>query len=130
MMPENLEGNCFVGGPGDPALQREFSPHQQLVFPNLFFISWYSAGLRAWDISNPVLPLEVGVFVPRPATNVVEPFRNSPDVWVWPHPILYNGLIYITDENSGLYVLRYKGARAEELPKKGLFISNTNFLSP
>ncbi|PTL82130.1 hypothetical protein DAT35_20230 [Vitiosangium sp. GDMCC 1.1324] len=130
LVPENLVANCFVGGPGDPALQREFSPHQQLVFPNLFFISWYSAGLRAWDISNPVLPLEVGVFVPRPETDVVEPFRNSPDVWVGLHPILYNGLIYIADENSGLYVLRYKGDRAEELPKKGLFISNTNFLSP
>ncbi len=130
LVPENLEANCFVGGPGDPALQREFSPHQQLVFPNLFFISWYSAGLRAWDISNPVLPLEVGVFVPKPATDVVEPFRDSPDVWMWPHPILYNGLLYITDENSGLYVLRYKGARADELPQEGLFISNTNFLSP
>gem|GEM_PF-991152 len=130
LVPENLEANCFVGGPGDPALQREFSPHQHLVFPNLFFTSWYSAGLRAWDISNPVLPMEVGVFVPRPAAQVVERFRDSPDVWVWPHPMLYNGLIYISDENSGLYVLRYKGPRCDELPRQGLFMSNTNFLAP
>lgn len=127
MVPENLEANCFPGGPGDPALLREFSPHQQLVFPNLFFISWYSAGLRAWDISNPVLPLEVGVFVPKPVSNIVEPFRNSPDVWFWSHPILYNGLIYVADDNNGLYILRYKGSRAEELPQQGRVISNTNF---
>ncbi|HZH17800.1 MAG TPA: hypothetical protein VE057_25840 [Archangium sp.] len=127
MVPENLEANCFAGGPGDPALQREFSPHQQLVFPNLFFISWYSAGLRAWDIANPVLPMEVGVYVPKPAPDVVEPFRNSPDVWFWSQPFLYNGLIYMADINSGLYILRYKGPRADELPQQGLFISSTNF---
>lgn len=127
MVPENLAENCFVGGPGDPALQREFSTHQLLIFPNIFFNSWYSAGLRAWDISIAALPSEVGVFVPRPEDQVVERFRNSPDVWTWPFPILHNGLIYITDENSGLYVLRYTGPRADELPQQGTFLSNTNF---
>jgi hypothetical protein len=68
--------------------------------------------------------LEVGVFVPRPETNVVEYFRDSPDVWMWPFPILHNGLIYVTDENSGLYVLRYTGDRAKELPRAGTFLSN------
>ena len=127
LLPENLEANCYAGGPGDPALGREFSPHSHLVFPNLFFISWYSAGLRAWDISNPVLPMEVGVYVPKPATDIVEPFRNSPDVWFWSQPLLYNGLIYIADINSGVYILRYKGARADEVPQQGLHLSNTNF---
>jgi hypothetical protein len=127
MVPENLAGNCFVGGAGDPALLREFSTHQFLVFPNIFFISWYSAGLRAWDISDPEFPTEVGVFVPRPEDHVVERFRNSPDVWVWPFPILHNGLIYIADENSGLYILKYTGPLADELPQEGTFISNTNF---
>lgn len=130
LMPENLEANCYVGGPGDPALKREFSPHQQLVFSNLFFISWYSAGLRAWDIANPVLPMEVGVFVPRPVEQIVERFRDSPDVWMWSHPLLYNGYIYVADVNNGLYVLRYKGPRCDEVPKLGLFMSNTNFQLP
>jgi hypothetical protein len=129
MVPENLAENCFVGGPGDPALLREFSTHQLLIFPNLFFQSWYSAGLRAWDISNPWLPMEVGVFVLRPESQVVERFRNSPDVWTWPFPILHNGLVYMCDENSGLYILKYKGARADELPRRGTFLSNTSFCS-
>ena len=126
MVPENLGENCFSGGPGDPLLFREFSTHQPLLFPNLYFLSWYSAGLRAWDIANPSLPMEVGVFVPKPETNVVEYFRDSKDVWVWPFPILHDGLIYITDENSGLYILKYKGPRAEELPEEGTFLSNIN----
>lgn len=119
LLPENLAENCFEGGPGDPVHQREFSTHQITAFPNLFFISWYSGGLRAWDISNPNLPLEVGVFVPKPRAQVVERFRDSPDVWVWPYPILHNGLVYIADENGGLYILKYKGPRADELPQEG-----------
>jgi hypothetical protein len=126
MLPENFPQNCRVGGPGDPALMREFSTHQPLIFPNIFFIAWYSGGLRAWDIHLPELPMEVGVFVPKPEKQVIERFRDSPDVWMWPHPFLHNGLFYITDENSGLYVLEYRGPRADELPKMGTFHSNDN----
>jgi hypothetical protein len=105
---------------------REFSTHQPLVFPNIFFIAWYSGGLRAWDIGIPELPMEVGVFVPKPERQVIERFRSSPDVWMWPHPFLHNGLFYVVDENSGLYVLRYRGPRADELPRTGTFHSNDN----
>ncbi len=125
LVPENLAANCFIGGPGDPAHQREFSSHQITALPNLFFQSWYSAGLRAWDISNPWLPSETGVFVPKPEfPNVVEPFRNSPDVWIWPYPVIRDRLIYQCDENSGLFILRYKGARADEVPEVGTFTGN------
>jgi hypothetical protein len=125
MVPENLPQNCFDGGPGDPALMREFSTHQILPFRNLFFQSWYSAGLRAWDIANPWLPMETGVFVPKPEfPNVVEPFRDSPDVWTWSYPVLYNGNIYVMDENSGLFILKYTGRRALEVPSRGLFEGN------
>lgn len=125
MVPENLAQNCFPGGPGDPALMREFSTHQILPFRNLFFQSWYSAGLRAWDIANPWLPMETGVFVPKPEfPDVVEPFRDSPDVWMWSYPVLYNGNIYVMDENSGLFILKYTGRRSREVPSRGLFEGN------
>jgi hypothetical protein len=125
MVPENLAENCFLDGPGDPALMREFSTHQILPLENLFFQSWYSAGLRAWDIANPWLPMETGVFVPKPEfPDVVEPFRDSPDVWTWSYPVLYNGDIYVMDENSGLFILRYTGQRAGEVPTSGLFEGN------
>ena len=127
MVPENLPENCFIGGPGDPRLQREFSTHQLLIFENMFFQAWYSAGLRAWNTENVYQPYETGVFVPKPEGQVIERFRNSSDVWIWPFPILHNGLIYTVDENSGLYILKYTGEGAAELPKRGTYMSNINF---
>jgi len=127
MVPENLPENCFPGGPGDPRAQREFSHHQMLVFENMWFQSWYSGGLRAWSSENPAQPYETGIFVPRPEERIVEKFRQSDDVWVWPHPVLYNGLIYAVDEGSGLYIVKYTGEHSGELPKRGLYMSNTNF---
>jgi len=127
MLPEDLAENCFAGGPGDPRLQREFSAHQMLVFPNIWFQSWYSAGLRVWSSENPAQPYETGWFVPKPEERQTEKFRQSDDVWVWPHPVLYNGLIYTVDEGSGLYILKYTGEGAAELPKRGLYMSNTNY---
>ena len=130
MVPENLPENCFLGGPGDPRLMREFSTHQPLIFENLYFLSYYSAGLRAWDISNPRLPMEVGVFVPKPVNNLVEYFRDSRDVWMWSFPVLHNGFIYVSDDNNGVYKLRYTGPRANELPEAGTFGSNDNLGRP
>jgi hypothetical protein len=127
MVPENLPENCFPGGPGDPRLQREFSHHQMLVFENLWFHSWYSSGLHAWSSENPAQPYQTGVFVPKPEERVVEKFRQSNDVWIWPHPVLYNGLIYINDESSGLWILKYTGEGAGEMPKRGNYSSNQNY---
>lgn len=121
LVPRGGESPCT-------ASQRE-PPPPQLVFTHLFFGAWDSAGLRAWDIANPMLPMEVGVYVPRPAARVVERLRTGADAWL-AAPILYNGLFYVTDENSGLYVLRYKGPRAGELPRTGLYMSHTNALTP
>jgi hypothetical protein len=112
-----------------PPPERE-TPPGRLVFPHLSFVSGHSAGLRVWDTANPALPREVGAYVPKPAHRVVERFQDSPEVWMGPNPILYNGLLYVTDENSGLYVLRYKGPRAGELPRSGLYMSHTNYLAP
>lgn len=125
MLPENAPSACAVGGPGDAAYLREFSAHQILPLANLFFQSWYSGGLRAWDVSDPGQPVEVGVFAPRPEyPNVVEAFRNSPDVWTWSYPVLSDGLIYVVDENSGLFIVRYTGPRRGEVPARGLLEGN------
>ena len=83
--------------------------------------------MRVWSTENVYQPYETGVFVPKPEAAVVERFRNSSDVWVWPFPILHDGLIYTVDENSGLYILKYTGEGAGELPKRGTYMSNINF---
>jgi hypothetical protein len=75
--------------------------------PSLFYQAWYDQGLRAWDISNPFLPREVGYYlspkyaVPgRPADrHIREAFQDAD-----------TGLIYMTDGNGGgLTVLRWTG---------------------
>jgi hypothetical protein len=123
MVPENLGENCFVGGPGDPVLFRSF-PRK----PLLFSICSFSRGIRPDSVP--------GTFrTPRChsrsgfRTAGIERRRVLPrqqDVWMWPFPILHNGLIYVTDENSGLYVLKYRGPGADELPQQGTYLSNIN----
>ena len=33
------------------------------------FFSWYSSGLRAWDVRDPYLPKEIGYYIPGARTN-------------------------------------------------------------
>ena len=96
-----------------------FSMHNQTVIPGYVFTSWYGGGMRIVDISAPSAPVEVGAFVPKPLTTVrtnsdsVGPAQRGRagflDDWLvesWSYPVLRNGLIYITDIRSGLYILR------------------------
>jgi hypothetical protein len=90
---------------------RRFGPHN--VHENrprygyrsehLIFSTWYNAGLRITDLSNPDRPEEVGYFVP-PAP----PGQEAPqidDVFVDEQR-----LIYLTDRyNGGIYIVEYEG---------------------
>ncbi|NMO13785.1 hypothetical protein HPC49_02015 [Pyxidicoccus fallax] len=109
-----------------PALDRPAG----LVFTTLAFVAGPSAGLRVRDLANPVRPRELGGYVPQPASRVVERSGDSADAERSTLPILYDGLLYLTDEDSGLHVLRYRGPRARELPRRGLFAGNTHLLTP
>ena len=70
-------------------------------------LTWFNAGLRIYDVSNPRLPREIGAFVPPdplerrgvlPAGRLV---AQSEDVLADAR-----GFIYVTDKNHGLYILR------------------------
>ncbi len=84
--------------------------------PSLFYQAWYDQGLRAWDISNPFLPREVGYYLsPKYASpgrvdrHIREAFQD-PDT----------GLIYMTDGNGGgLTVLRWTGPIPPKPPIPG-----------
>jgi hypothetical protein len=73
-------------------------------------MSWYSDGIRVVDASNPRVLQEVAYFVPPSANNPVKPSQrgvlsNAPQVW----GVAYDeatGLIYASDMNSGLWILR------------------------
>jgi len=45
-------------------------------------------------------------------------------VQLWSYPILREGLIYVSDIQSGLYILRYTGLEAEGVAKVPLAEGN------
>ena len=88
----------------------DYSIHNALVVGTDVYISWYSDGIRVLDVSDPTSPQEVAYFVPPSANNPVKPSQrgvltNAPEVW----GVAYDaatGLIYASDMNSGLWILR------------------------
>jgi hypothetical protein len=99
-----------------PAKGGHFGPHNlhenrpgAFVSSNLIFATWQNAGIRAFDISDPYAPKEVGALVPaapsrmidrRPRPKVIQ----SADVFVDA-----GGLIYVTDYNAGLSIIEFEG---------------------
>ena len=87
--------------------------HNPLVVGSEIFLSWYSDGVRIVDAANPSALREVAYFVPPSANNPVKPSQrgvlsNAPQVWgVAYDPV--SGLIYASDMNSGLWILRRTG---------------------
>ncbi len=109
-MPEPAE-IAYCGKPG------AFGPHNlhenrkgSLRSSELIFGTYHNAGVRAWNISNPFRPVEVGHYVPPNPQKLVDPRPNRPsvvqstDVYVDP-----DGLMYLTDKNAGLNILQFEG---------------------
>jgi hypothetical protein len=87
--------------------------HNPLVVGTDVLLSWYSDGVRVVDASDPAHPREVAHFVPSAAQNPVKPSQrgvltNTPQVWGVAHDES-TGLIYASDMNSGLWILRRTG---------------------
>jgi len=85
--------------------------------PSLFYQTWYDQGVRAWDISNPFAPREVGYYLaPRYAVPGRPADRQIREVYQDPA----TGLIYMTDGNGGgLTVLRWTGPVPSKPPIPG-----------
>ena len=108
MLPENDPGCAAL-----PEADAVFTAHNPLVVGPLAFISWYGGGLQALDFSNPAQPVRVGLFVPDGTGPVGgSPYGRYP-VQLWSYPILRAGLIYVSDIEAGLYILRYTGPGAD-----------------
>ena len=120
-------------------------PHEPLVFPNLVIATYYSSGLQAYSIANPLMPVNIGAFYHKPVATVRfcstdclddvrdeqgRSIRRPPDVSKSPvdikafsRPIAKDGLIYYVDWESGLFIVRYKGPHAGEIPQKGTCVT-------
>jgi hypothetical protein len=77
---------------------------------NLIFATYQNAGLRAYDISDPFHPVEVGACVPPAPKKLVDPRPNRPIVLHLADLFVdKNGIIYCSDFSAGLYTIQYKG---------------------
>ncbi len=79
----------------------------------LIFATYQNAGVRAFDIRDPYRPRAAGRYLPglptrtrdtRLAATNLPAARHTADVFVD-----INGLVYLTDYNSGLNILQYEG---------------------
>lgn len=98
-----------------PAPDAVFTAHNPLVIGDLVFLSWYGAGLQVLDVSDPRAPERVAQFVPRGEGAAAASYVGGYPVQTWSYPILRDGLLYVADIQSGLYVLRYVGPGAADV---------------
>ena len=76
---------------------------------NLIYLTYFNAGLRVYDIKDPIQPVESGWFIPPDPTANSGPLPK--DVVAQTEDVLVDtrGYIYITDKNWGMWILRYSG---------------------
>src|SRR5262249_38730955 len=89
---------CSRGGRFGPHNLHEMRPGS-LQDPNTIYVTWFNAGLRMFDVSEPAAPREIGYFVPEAPPN-----RSS----IQFNDVVVNadGLVYVTDRfTGGLYIL-------------------------
>lgn len=101
----------FCERPGRFGPHNQHQPqHQSILWQNedIIFLTYFNAGLRAYDITDERFPKEVGYFLapdpvvrrgPLPETGLA---TQSEDVL-----IDTRGNIFVTDKNHGIYVLRF-----------------------
>jgi hypothetical protein len=96
-------------GPGDPGAG-DYVIHNNFLVGTTLYTSWYTDGVRVIDVRTPSDPREVAFFVPPATENPVKPSQrgvltNTTQVWgVVVDPA--TGLVYASDMNSGLWILR------------------------
>jgi hypothetical protein len=107
---------CDKGGRFGPhASNEEFGPP---FYQKIVFISYFNAGVRAFDIRDPYNPQEVASFIPEVTANTdyrCGPYQGNPNVCrrvVQTNNVATDdrSFIYIVDRaNTGLHVLKLEG---------------------
>ena len=94
----------------NPIGSGDYTIHNPMLMGTDVYISWYSDGVRVVDASDPTRPREVAFFVPPAGQNPVKPSQRgtlsqTPQVWgVFVDEA--SGLVYASDMNTGLWILR------------------------
>jgi len=108
---EGIADYCDKGGRFGPHNLNQETHSPDVEKPgNLIYTTWFNAGLRIHDISNPRLPTEVGWYVPPTPTKRIG-WLPSGSLVSSTEDVLVDarGYIYTTDRQWGLHILRYTG---------------------
>ncbi len=94
-----------------------FGPHNQhhhqgnphlLQTDTLVYLTWFNAGLRVYDISDPYAPREIAWFLPDDPTERRGLLPRSALVTQSEDVLVdVRGFAYLTDKNHGLHVIRH-----------------------
>ncbi len=88
----------------------DFVIHNNFLVGDILYQSWYSDGVQVVDVSDPTNPHRVAYFVPPATENPVKPSQRTVltnTVQVWGVVVdQATGLVYASDMNSGLWILR------------------------
>lgn len=98
----------------------QFGPHNlhenrpgSFCSSQTIFATYQSAGVRAFDISNPFRPEEIGYWVPPAPTQWFEPLRNRAKVIHTADAfVAADGLTYITNYDTGLHIVQWEGSKS------------------
>lgn len=93
-----------------------FGPHNQhhprgesVRFQSSEYVvmTYFNAGLRIYDISNPTVPMEAGYYVPEPPDRRLGGNRPRGELGMQLEDVVVDsrGYIYCTDPNYGLFIL-------------------------
>ena len=95
-----------------------FGPHNTVmeqhnpdVHPlgEVMYITWFNAGLRVFDVSDPYMPTEVGWFIPPENPHAAvhgEGPHDAPTNWSEEVAQDARGYIYVVDDKWGIWILR------------------------
>src|SRR5437870_4883073 len=143
---DQVPATTSATGPyGVDVLRGSKTVHDTIAFPSVIFSTWDGGGLRAIDITTPQTPFELGYSFNKPPPEVRwcsgrsgrgadavadgegVPVRVKglipPDIEARSYPITMNGYIVYSDSVSGLFVLKYTGPHASEIPAQGTCVA-------
>ena len=120
---------AYTPAPGENEFN-SYSSHNPTPTRNIVFDSWHSGGEQAIDLSDPGHPVQAGWFAPTPlgaVANEDPALSRGPNQNVmWSFPIIRDGLIYAVDVRNGLFVMRYTGARSDEVARVRFLEGNSD----
>ncbi|NOT61034.1 MAG: hypothetical protein HOP19_12520, partial [Acidobacteria bacterium] len=82
-----------------------YSAHNAIIVGNLLFVSWYQAGTRLWDISNPAAPIYLGGYdtFSDPVNCPVDCYTGNWGVY----PFIGLDRVLLSDLDGGLFVVDF-----------------------